>query len=114
MISNYPMLIGFLNYTNGEGRARYRERATIWRWLSLMRSFERGTSTFLRCLYSMRFTVRKASKHWMVWDTRTRTVALIDERPAIGLSENPAKSVADMLNSQDEFGEPDDGVNKGR
>jgi hypothetical protein len=89
--------------------ARNTENARLWRWLS-SRSFERGTSTFLRCLYSMRFTVRKASKHWMVWDTHARTVALIDERPAIGLSENAAKIVADMLNSQDELDASDDGV----
>jgi len=51
----------------------------------------------------MRFTVRKAAIGWMVWDTAKRRVAEVDERPAIGISEETAKRIADMLNSQDEL-----------
>jgi hypothetical protein len=47
-----------------------------------------------------RFTVRKVTKSWMVWDTATQSIAVIDDRPAIGLSERGALRVADMLNSQ--------------
>ena len=50
----------------------------------------------------MRYTVRKATKRWMVWDTVTRTVAVVDESPAIGLSAETANAFADMLNSQDD------------
>jgi hypothetical protein len=39
----------------------------------------------------------------MVWDTAKRRVAEVDERPAIGISEETAKRIADMLNSQDEL-----------
>jgi hypothetical protein len=53
----------------------------------------------------MRFTVRKVTGGWMVWDTATRTVATVDDRPAIGLSEKTARCFADMLNSQDELSE---------
>jgi len=52
---------------------------------------------------SMRFTVRKATKGWMVWDTAKRRVAEADERPVIGVSEESAKRTADMLNSQDQL-----------
>lgn len=41
----------------------------------------------------------------MVWDTTTRTVAAVDDMPAIGLSEKTAQHFADMLNSQDELRE---------
>jgi hypothetical protein len=37
----------------------------------------------------------------MVWDTATRTVAVVDDAPAIRLSAETAKRFADMLNSQD-------------
>jgi hypothetical protein len=36
----------------------------------------------------------------MVWDTATRAVAEVDDRPALGLSEHTAQRFADMLNSQ--------------
>jgi hypothetical protein len=52
----------------------------------------------------MRFTVRKVAKNWMVWDTVTRAVALVDNLPAIGLTEPTAKQFADMLNSQNDLG----------
>jgi len=42
----------------------------------------------------------------MVWDTATRSVAVVDEMPAIRLSEKTAQRFADMLNSQDELREP--------
>jgi hypothetical protein len=48
----------------------------------------------------MRFTVRKVTKGWMVWDTATRKVAVVDDAPAIRLSAETAKRFADMLNSQ--------------
>ncbi len=45
----------------------------------------------------------------MVWDTQSLTVAVLDDRPAIGLSLKTAKYVADMLNSQDQlFSRKDD------
>jgi len=53
----------------------------------------------------MRFTVRKVTGGWMVWDTATRTVATVDDMPTIGLSEKAAQRFADMLNSQDELRE---------
>ena len=53
----------------------------------------------------MRFTVRKVMEGWMVWDTTTRTVAIVDDLAAIGLSEKTAQYFADMLNSQDELRE---------
>jgi len=37
----------------------------------------------------------------MVRDTATRAVAIVDDVPAIGLSEKTAQRFADMLNSQD-------------
>jgi hypothetical protein len=52
----------------------------------------------------MRFTLRKSTKGWMIWDTIKRRVAEVDERPAIGVSEESAKRIADMLNSQDQLG----------
>jgi hypothetical protein len=53
-------------------------------------------------LTSMRYTVRRAPKQrWMVWDTESRTVAVVDDMPAIGISAETAKLFADMLNSQD-------------
>jgi len=62
-------------------------------------------------LTSMRYTVRKAPKQrWMVWDTEGRTVAVVDDMPAIGISSETAKLFADMLNSQDavaDGGSPD-------
>lgn len=39
----------------------------------------------------------------MVWDTSERTVAIVDDMPAIGLSAETAKRFAEMLNSQDEI-----------
>ena len=36
----------------------------------------------------------------MVWDTESRTVAVVDDKPAIGISAEAAKLFADMLNSQ--------------
>jgi hypothetical protein len=48
----------------------------------------------------MRFTVRKVAQSWMVWDTAARSVAEVDEMPAIGISEKTAQRFADMLNSQ--------------
>ena len=61
---------------------------------------EVGTAIALLDWMSMRFTVRKATKGWMVWDTVKKRVAEVDERPAIGISEEAAVRVADMLNSQ--------------
>jgi hypothetical protein len=49
----------------------------------------------------MRFTVRKVTKGWMVWDTATSTVAVVDDVPAIRISAETARRFADMLNSQD-------------
>ena len=37
----------------------------------------------------------------MVWDRGSRTVAVVDDVPAIGLSAETAKLFADMLDSQD-------------
>jgi hypothetical protein len=54
---------------------------------------------------SMRFTIRKAAKGWLVWDTEIRRVAELDDRPAIGVSEETARRTAEMLNSQDELGD---------
>jgi hypothetical protein len=51
----------------------------------------------------MRFTVRKVAQGWMVWDTESRSVAEVDDRPAIGLTEKTAQRFAEMLNSQDEL-----------
>ncbi len=39
----------------------------------------------------------------MVWDTESRSVAEVDDRPAIGLNEETAQRFAEMLNSQDEL-----------
>lgn len=39
----------------------------------------------------------------MVWDTETRTMAVVDNAPAIGLSAETANRFADMLNSQNEL-----------
>ena len=50
----------------------------------------------------MRFTVRKVTKGWMVWDTMSMSVAMVDDMPAIGLSDESAKRFAEMLNSQDQ------------
>jgi hypothetical protein len=50
-----------------------------------------------------RFTIRKVANKWMVWDTVTRSVAAVDEAPAIGLAEETAKRFADMLNSQNDL-----------
>jgi len=41
----------------------------------------------------------------MVWDTATRSVAVVDDRPAMGLSEKAAQRFAEMLSSQDEIRE---------
>ena len=49
----------------------------------------------------MRYTIRKVTKGWMVWDTSSMKVATVDDMPAIGLSAETAKRFADMLNSQD-------------
>jgi hypothetical protein len=49
-----------------------------------------------------RFTVRKVTKGWMVWDTVNRKVAEVDELPALGLSAETANRFAEMLNSQNE------------
>ena len=51
----------------------------------------------------MRYTVRKVIKGWMVWDTSARTVATVDDMPAIGLAAETVKRFADMLNSQNEW-----------
>ncbi len=51
----------------------------------------------------MRFTVRKVTKGWMVWDTALLRVAVVDEMPAIRLSAETAKRFAEMLNSQHEL-----------
>jgi hypothetical protein len=48
----------------------------------------------------MRFTVRKVTKGWMVWDTASMKVAVVDDLPAISLSAETAKRLAEMLNSQ--------------
>ena len=47
----------------------------------------------------MRFRVEKmATKAWMVWDTATQTVAVIDGVLAAGLSHNEAVRIGDELN----------------
>ena len=47
----------------------------------------------------MRFRVEKmATKAWMVWDTATHTVAVIDGVLAAGLSHNEAVRISDELN----------------
>lgn len=51
----------------------------------------------------MRFTIRRATKGWMVWDTVTRRVAEADDRPSINLTEESAKRIAEMLNAQSEL-----------
>lgn len=51
----------------------------------------------------MRFTVRKATKGWMVWETAIRRVAEVEERPVVGVTEESAERTADMLNSQDQL-----------
>ena len=38
----------------------------------------------------------------MVWDTMSMSVAMVDDMPAIGLSDESAKRFAEMLNSQDQ------------
>jgi hypothetical protein len=48
----------------------------------------------------MRFTVRKVTKGWMVWDTASMKVAVVDDLPAISLSAETAKRLAEKLNSQ--------------
>jgi len=63
---------------------------------------EVGTAVDLLDWTSMRFTLRKAT---MVWDTAKSPIAEADERPVIGVSEESAKRIADMLNSQDELAE---------
>lgn len=50
---------------------------------------------------SVRLTVRKVTKGWMVWGTSSMKVAIVDDIPAIGLSAETAKRFADMLNSQE-------------
>jgi hypothetical protein len=50
----------------------------------------------------MRYSVRKVTKGWMVWDTKSRSVAVVDDVPAIGISAETAKLFADMLNCQDD------------
>jgi len=64
---------------------------------------EVGTVVDLLDWMLMRFTIRKATKGWMVWDTAKKRVAEVDDRPAIGISEESAKRIADMLNSQDQL-----------
>jgi hypothetical protein len=64
----------------------------------------------------VRYTVRKVTKGWMVWDTKGRAVAVVDDAPAIGISAETAKLFADMLNSQENVaaeGEPDPGKRSG-
>jgi hypothetical protein len=50
-----------------------------------------------------RFTVRKIPRGWMVWDTVTRTIAVVDDQPAIGIAAETANSFADLLNAQDKL-----------
>ena len=69
---------------------------------------ERQTGHVLRQLgsvgvTSVRFTVRKVTKGWMVWDTLSMKVAIVDDMPAIGVSAETAKRFADMLNSQQQL-----------
>lgn len=40
---------------------------------------------------TVRFTVRKVTKGWMVWDTSSMKVAIVDDMPVIGLSAETAK-----------------------
>jgi hypothetical protein len=52
----------------------------------------------------------------MVWDTKGRAVAVVDDAPAIGISAETARLFADMLNSQDNVaaeGEPSPGKRSG-
>jgi hypothetical protein len=45
-----------------------------------------------------RFKVKKATKRWMVWDTHTNTVALVDGLYAMDLSAETANRFAESLN----------------
>jgi hypothetical protein len=47
----------------------------------------------------MRYIVKKATKHWMVWDTAVDTVAVVDWQPAISLSAETANWMAKELNT---------------
>jgi hypothetical protein len=50
----------------------------------------------------MRFKVEKiAARAWMIWDTATQTVAVIDGMLAAGLSYNEAVRVGEKLNRFD-------------
>jgi hypothetical protein len=50
----------------------------------------------------MRFKVEKiAARAWMIWDTATQTVAVIDGMLAAGLSYNEAMRLGEKLNKFD-------------
>lgn len=49
----------------------------------------------------MRFKVRRATKGWLVWDTKTNTVAVVDHYSAIELSAETANRFAHILNERD-------------
>jgi hypothetical protein len=46
----------------------------------------------------MRYEVRRATKGWMVWDTRRNAVAVVDGYFAIELSAETAVRFAEKLN----------------
>lgn len=50
----------------------------------------------------MRFKVKKATKGWMVWDTKTSAVAVVDHYSTIDLSAETANRFANLLNERDE------------
>ena len=75
-----------------------------------------GTEGSAKAFLVVRYTVRKVTKGWMVWDTKGRAVAVVDDAPAIGISAETARLFADMLNSQENVaaeGEPDPGKRSG-
>ena len=49
----------------------------------------------------MRFAVKKATRGWIVWDTATKTVAVVDRYQAVGLSTETANRFAAMLNKRE-------------
>ena len=49
----------------------------------------------------VRFDIRPGATGWMVVDRRTRTVARVDEAEALGLEEEDAGEIADLLNTLD-------------
>jgi hypothetical protein len=49
----------------------------------------------------MRYVVRKATKAWIIWDSATKTVAVVDGTPALDLSAETAVGFAEKLNKRE-------------